>query len=676
MSRLDEKRRPRWTMAEQRFLDLPADIRALVNVFEEDDRASAIVSLTSGGGCEALYENPAFQRLEQDSGYGVGQFVEELDCAHRNTSASYHCRVHGRLWRCKQLAVEQVALICVEDTPETAERASQKAGRHEGTRRFSPSDRGTDGGKPPDGSTHAQSWDWTRFDVPGVSPYIQLVKNHDWASTRVGPMSTWSMHLRLVVLSIMRNPSPRLIMWGEAQTFIYNEACVPLFGSKHPHFLGRPISEAFSEAWSSVSDFIRSAHDGNVVTQRHLPLTLMRSEFKEQAFFDFTLMPLIGPDGRLAGIIDELSESTRIVRAERRRHSILQISERLTSADTLKELWCQLITGLENEAAKDEVPFAMFYAVVDDVSDGVPVASEPNSHCATSKKAVLKGQMGIPSENNVAVNSFPLDYNASHSRADGIATPCIRAWHTGKSEMLSASDNTIPDCLKISNPDRADGSQVRDVMVLPVASLARKEKEVVGILVLALDPRCPYDSEFQAWVHVLTDLIERSATLISLPEQQRRAQQLADEINSALTDQLRTTSLKAEASDLRFEQMASRSPIGMFLFASDGRVLYVNDAFLETIGQTREDFTAHEDGPTSWNDMVHPDDLVSGPKDVECGFCTVTLSDMLFRNASEAPGRPSWSAACLLQWSRCRRPIQRQNETSADTIPLRVAGTG
>lgn len=48
--------------------------------------------------------------------------------------------------------------------------------------------------------------DWTQYDVPNLSPYIQFFKNFDWTSTPFGPMKDWPMVLRQVVVKMMSNP--------------------------------------------------------------------------------------------------------------------------------------------------------------------------------------------------------------------------------------------------------------------------------------------------------------------------------------------------------------------------------------------------------------------------------------------------------------------------------------
>lgn len=56
--------------------------------------------------------------------------------------------------------------------------------------------------------------DWTTFDIPGVSAYIQQFRSFDWSQTELGHMRRWPPTLRRHTLDIMNNPDPRLLLWG------------------------------------------------------------------------------------------------------------------------------------------------------------------------------------------------------------------------------------------------------------------------------------------------------------------------------------------------------------------------------------------------------------------------------------------------------------------------------
>jgi PAS domain S-box-containing protein len=105
--------------------------------------------------------------------------------------------------------------------------------------------------------------------------------------------------------------------------------------------------------------------------------------------------------------------------------------------------------------------------------------------------------------------------------------------------------------------------------------------------------------------------LTKTATLIVLPEEQRRAQKISDDLNGSLSRQLRLTTMQVEQSEERFRRMAMSAPQGMYMFDKDGRPLHVNDKYLELVGERREDHEYAQ--PTkrkkNWHEHVHAEDL-------------------------------------------------------------------
>lgn len=386
-------------------------------------------------------------------------------------------------------------------------------------------------------------------------------------------------------------------------TFIYNEACIPLFGTKHPECFGKRASEPWAEIWKDMKPLIDTAYNGKTVTLERLPLTMERSESLEDTYWSFTLLPIMGPDGCGIGIMDELVDSTKLVRGERRRTSMLQINEHITSASTLEGLWTNVLTGLERLA--EEVPFAMFYTVEDHVPDTPTEGSECSANGAAHKECVLQGTVGIAADSTDAIKSFCLMEHLEIG--PGVVKPCLQAWKTQKTVVLSSKDGSLPASLTIANARRGFGDRVHTALVTPITSVGRHE--CLGILVMGLNPRSPFDDEYNLWTRLMTDLLERSASLILLPEEQRRAQKISDDMNDALAQQLQTTTQQAERSEARFSRMASSAPTGMYMFDGTGKTLHVNDAYLAMLGVTREEHDVHRATATPLNHLIHSDDL-------------------------------------------------------------------
>lgn len=67
------------------------------------------------------------------------------------------------------------------------------------------------------------------------------------------------------------------MFYGDNYIALYNEACVPIIGVKHPQALGRPVSVAFAEAWVAVKPLIDNAYrDGKSAKIQKTEILLRR----------------------------------------------------------------------------------------------------------------------------------------------------------------------------------------------------------------------------------------------------------------------------------------------------------------------------------------------------------------------------------------------------------------
>ncbi|KAF2772771.1 histidine kinase [Teratosphaeria nubilosa] len=445
--------------------------------------------------------------------------------------------------------------------------------------------------------------DWTRYVVRGLSDWVEYVREFNWGCTPVGPMESWSSELRQAVMGIMNNPKPRVLLWGkEHYTFIHNEASAPLFGKKHPDCLGQDASVVFAELWSEIQPAVASVFAGKTFTAERMQLPMERQDFIETTFWDFSLLPVLGHDGTVVGLLDELFEATQLVRGARRRDAIVRISEAIRPARTLQQLWPNILKGCDQ--AVDDIPFVELYSVED--MDTMAESASSSSPNLSPKQAVCQGTVRLPKGCGTVARTFKLEDDESHP---GILKSCVQAWRERRQVMLSLKDGTLP--LELANSQGTDRrSQVRRALVKPLLSLpGETDQNVVGILVVGLCCKCPFDEEYSLWTHLLGEILEKAATLISLPEERRRAQKIADEIHDALTQQLRLTTLEAEKSEARFKRMAESSPTGIFRFDADGKPLHVNDAYLDMLGDTREGNAKRRPVADTLSDRVHPEDL-------------------------------------------------------------------
>lgn len=76
-------------------------------------------------------------------------------------------------------------------------------------------------------------------------------------------------------------------------------------------------------------------------------LFVNRNGFLEEAYFSWSIIPLIGEDGTVVGTYNPAFDKTRRKIAERRMLTLREIGERTATARELKGFWGQVIKGLE-----------------------------------------------------------------------------------------------------------------------------------------------------------------------------------------------------------------------------------------------------------------------------------------------------------------------------------------
>lgn len=156
-----------------------------------------------------------------------------------------------------------------------------------------------------------------------------LMASLEWSGTAIGAPDDWSTSLRSIVALMLRSRFPMFVAWGPELTFLYNDAYAPILGEKHPHALGRPFQETWSEIWPDVGPLAERALAGEAVWLEDLPLTMRRRGYDEETFFTFSYSPALDEQGAVAGVFCACTETTQKVLAMRRntaeRHRLQQL---------------------------------------------------------------------------------------------------------------------------------------------------------------------------------------------------------------------------------------------------------------------------------------------------------------------------------------------------------------
>ena len=203
------------------------------------------------------------------------------------------------------------------------------------------------------------------------SPMGRQVATHDWASTSLGPIASWSPALKIAVGLVLRSGFAKCLCWGPDRLTIYNDAFVPILGDKGD-CLGQPCSVMWKDAWDSIGPMTEKAFGGTATFLRDFRVTMKRGEEgPEDVFFTFSYGPVVDERGRVQGLMHTVMETTDRVKFERKAaisnrelvhrmknsYSLISaiVNQIARSCTTLEELRAKLIERLGEMGRAQEI---------------------------------------------------------------------------------------------------------------------------------------------------------------------------------------------------------------------------------------------------------------------------------------------------------------------------------
>ncbi|KAL9089246.1 MAG: hypothetical protein Q9165_005814 [Trypethelium subeluteriae] len=419
-------------------------------------------------------------------------------------------------------------------------------------------------------------FDWTRLpDSADLPQHVQFARSVDWASTSLGPMETWSPDLRQMSNLIMASPHPAAMYWGRDLVAIYNEAYILLAGQKHPRLMGQPYSEAWAEIWDEVKDVFASARTTGEATMKDDDcLFIKRSDYLEETYFSWSIIPMVGGDGSVMGLYNPAFEKTRRKIAERRMLTLREVGERTATARDIKTFWLEVLEALKyNEF---DTPFVLLYSVSDEPDSDS--ASMNSSSIFGTRQCMLEGTLGVPEDHLSAPSQIDLK-----SGMEGFGPVFREITKTGKPVVLDIGSGDLPDELLEGIDNRGFGDPCRSAVVCPIQPTT--QEVTLGFLVVGVNPRRPYDDDYSLFIGLLSRQLATSLASVVLFEEEikrgQKAAKLAALDRIELSEQLAARTQEAFESESKFTRMAEFAPVGMFIANSRGHMTYCNDTWYE-----------------------------------------------------------------------------------------------
>ncbi|MGH9148176.1 MAG: ATP-binding protein, partial [Vicinamibacterales bacterium] len=329
-----------------------------------------------------------------------------------------------------------------------------------------------------------------------------LIRAFDWESTALGPIHRWPQSLRTALGILLNSRYPMFVFWGPELIKIYNDAYRPITGDKHPWALGRPGPEVWPEIWGDIQPLVERALGEDPTWSDDLQLFMLRRGFLEEVYFTFSYSPIHDESGGVGGMFCACNETTSQVLGERRLRALSDLAARPADARTIADA-CALSTDVLDRYRSD-VPFALLYLMDGDGQTARLAASagvRPDQAAAPSVVDVVDQTPG-----------WPLFQVASAREA---------------SEVRGLAD-LFGEVPQGPWPEPPPGA-----MLLPIVD--RGVDRSVGVLVLGISSRRPFDADYREWFELVTQQVGVSIANARASEEERRRAEALAELDRAKT---------------------------------------------------------------------------------------------------------------------------------------------
>jgi hypothetical protein len=136
---------------------------------------------------------------------------------------------------------------------------------------------------------------------PGDGEMARRARAYPWADSPLGDPRGWSASLRTACRICLTSRFPMIVWWGKKLWFLYNDAYLPLLGTKHPA-LGKPGEVVWPEIWDVIGPMLDSVmSSGQATWSEDLLLPMDRHGYWEETYWTYSHSPLHDDEGWCAG---------------------------------------------------------------------------------------------------------------------------------------------------------------------------------------------------------------------------------------------------------------------------------------------------------------------------------------------------------------------------------------
>ena len=138
----------------------------------------------------------------------------------------------------------------------------------------------------------------------------RLIAQADWSNHPMGPIEQWPPAFCTALGMVLSSGFPSYVGWGPDFHIFYNDAYVPILGTKTALGQGVPLAVLWSEIADEACDIARRAYEGEATSFIDRRFTIERSGQPEQAWFTFSYSPIRDAAGAIGGFLGTVFETT------------------------------------------------------------------------------------------------------------------------------------------------------------------------------------------------------------------------------------------------------------------------------------------------------------------------------------------------------------------------------
>ena len=471
-----------------------------------------------------------------------------------------------------------------------------------------------------------------------------LVATRDWSATPLGPITGWPQSLRTATAILLRSPVPMVMLWGGEGVMLYNDAYSVFAGGRHPDLLGSNVREGWPEVAEFNDNVMKVGLAGGTLAYRDQELTLYRHGRPEQVWMNLDYLPVLGENGEPTGVLCVLAEITERKLAEAQlRASEERLRLVVEGATDYAILTLDPERNVTSWSAGAAATFG--YAVEEIIGQSGDVLFTPEDRASGQPEREVETARREGMAPDVR---WHLHRDGSRVFINGAMRPLrdgsgreIGFLKVGRDEterraiderLLAAGERAAADAAERA----AILSQLGEGVIVTDAEgqitfVNDAAERLHGIKLLGVSPEAYSDTyhllneagdpypphELPLARAVLAgEIVEGALWRIRRPDGSEvlaigNARPVLGpdgaRLGAVLTIRDDTERRAAEAavreSEVRFRNMADQAPVMMWVTEADGRCTYLNRAWYEFTGQTRQDAEGF-----GWLEATHPDD--------------------------------------------------------------------